>query len=265
MQCHDQLIVESTNDTSVCCKNYVFFANTLVYSSVNNASQLSLKPLKDTFDNKLVKSMTPLIKNTVSSPNKLFELKSFIKRAYVEMKPKLSHAETVDDVLRLVIERCSLINVSCLESVIGYCDIKPAKEELSQYMKRVDEFCEATTVSQCVNETFRLSSSQLLSCDTVQFALRIDDCSLSELRRLKKRLFGQFADRVLIHSIEYKDCVTVKCFAPQHIRDCLIAESEGSSILVRGEIQMLRIGSNVLWDYEITDEDDVQVSITNLK
>ena len=236
----------------------VFFANTLVYSSVN-ASQLSLKPLKDIFDNKLVKSMTPLIKNSVSSPNKIFELKSFIKRAYVEMKPEISHAETVDDVLRLVIERCSLINVSCLESVIDYCDIKPAKDELSQYMKIVDEFCEATTVSQCVIETFRLSSSQLLSCDTVQFALRIDDCSLSELRRLKKRLFGQFADRVLIHSIEYKDCVTVKCFAPQHIRDCLIAESEGSSI---GEIQMLRIGSNVLWDYEITDEDDV--TITNL-
>ena len=158
------------------------------------------------------------------------------------MKPQLAHAETVDDIFILVIEKCSLINVSCLEAVINHFDIKPAKEELSRYMKSVDEFCEATTISQCVNETFRLSSSQLLSCDTVQFAPRNDDCSLIELRKLKKDLLCHFSDRLLIHSIEYRGYVTVICYAPQHIRHNEIDKS------MREEIQMMRISDDVLWD-----------------
>ena len=185
---------------------------------------------------KSVSSIVPLLTNKVSSLN---EVKLFLERAYVEMKPQLAHAETMDDVLILVIEKCSLINVSCLEAVINHCDIKPAKDELSQYMTAVDEFCEATTIRQCVNETFRLSSPQLLSCDTVQFAPRNDDCSLSELRRLKKDLLCHFSDRVLIHSIEYRGYVTVICYAPQHIRH---------DKSVREEIQMMRISDDVLWD-----------------
>ena len=162
------------------------------------------------------------------------------------MKPQLAHVETVDDVLLLVIEKCSLINVSCLEAVINHYDIKRAKEELTHYMTAVDEFCEATTISQCVNEIFRLSSSLLLSCDTVQFVPKsTDSCSLSELRRLKNDLFGQFAKKVLIHSIEYLEFATVICYAPQHIRDCLHNEIDKS---MREEIQMMCIGNNMLWN-----------------
>ena len=176
------------------------------------------------------------------------------------MKPQLAHAERVDDVLLLVIEKCSLINVSCLESVINHCNIEPAKDELSHYMATVDEFCEATTISQCVNESFRSSYFQLLSCDTVQFFHR-DDCSLSEL---KKDLFGQFADRVLIHSIEYKKYATVICYAPQQIRECLKIECKKSSTSMKGEIQMIHISSDMLWDYTITNDED-NVSISKIK
>ena len=169
--------------------------------------------------NLFAKSVSSIVLHITNGASSLNELKLFLERTYVEMKPQLAYAETVDDVLILVIEKCSLINVSCLEAVINHCDIKPAKEELSHYMATVDEFCEATTISQCVNETFRLSSSLLLSCDTVQFVPKsTDSCSLSELRQLKNELFGQFAERVLIHSIEF---ATVICYAPQHIRDCL--------------------------------------------
>ena len=177
-----------------------------------------MEQLKNLFA-KSVSCIVPLIANGVSSLN---ELKLFLERAYVEMKPQLAYAGIVDDVLILVIEKCSLINVSCLESVINHCDIKPAKDELSHYVTAVDEFCQATTISQCVNETFRFSSSLLLSCDTVQFDPKsTDSCSLSELRQLKNDLFGQFAERILIHSIEYREFATVICYAPQHIRDCL--------------------------------------------
>ena len=179
------------------------------------------------------------------------------------MKPQLAHAETVDDVLLLVIEKCSFINVSCLEAVINHYDIKPAKEELTQYMTTVDEFCEATTISQCVNEIFRSSYFQLLSCDTVQFVPR-DDCSLSELKSFKIDLFGQFADRVLIHSIEYKKYATVICYVPQHIRECLKIECKNSSTSMKGEIQMIHISSDMLWDYTITNDED-NVSISKLK
>ena len=63
----------------------------------------------------------------------------------------------------------------------------------------------------------------MLSCDTVQFAL-IETMIvhlISELRRLKKSLFDQLGNRVLIHSIEYKECATIICYAPHHIKDCV--------------------------------------------
>ena len=241
VQYHYQLLETFTvEDISVYGKKYLLtininFINTLV-------DKISLNQLKDLFV-KSISSIVPLIANDVSSLN---ELKLFLERAYVEMKPQLAHIETVDDVLLLVIEKCSLINVSCLEAVINHCDIKRAKEELTHYMTAVDEFCETTTISHCVNETFRLSSSLLLSCDTVQFVPKsTDSCSLSELRRLKNDLFGQFAEKVLIHSIEYKEFATVICYAPQHIRDCLHNEIDKS---MREEIQMICISNIVLWN-----------------
>ena len=201
---------------------------------VDTSSQLLLKQLKGLFV-KSVSSVVPLIANSIPSLN---ELKIFLERAYVEMKPELAHAETMDDVLILVIEKCSLINVSCLEAVIDRYDIKSAKEQLMHYVTIVDEFCEKITINQCFNESIRLSS-HLLHCDKIQF-VPMNDYSLNQVISLKKSLFGQFADRVLIHSFEYKELITVICYAPQHLMNCLQIESDKRST---PEVQMVSFGN----------------------
>ena len=232
-----------------------FITSTTLVDTSGNTSQLLLKQLKDLFV-KSVSSIVPLIANGVPSLNKL---KLFLERAYVEMKPQLTHAETMDDVLILVIDKCSLINVSCLEAVIDHYDIMSAKRKLSHYMTEVDKFCEKTTVHQCVNESFRLSSSQLLYCDTVQFSSKrkLNECSLNEIKILKKNLFHDFADRVLICSIKSS---IVTCYVPQHFRNCLLIESERIPIVIKREIhvhvQMICISSSSVWTniFEVYNE-----------
>ena len=234
--------------------------NILLYIAVDSMFQTSMKPLKFFFVS-LLTSIVPLIANSIPSLN---VLKLFLERAYIEMKPQLAHAETVDDVLILVIEKCSLINVSCLEVVIDHYDIRTAKEELLLYMATVEKFCEETTVSQCIDESFslRLSSSQLLTCDTVQFTPKNNACSLSEIKNIKEHLFDHFANKVLIQSIAiYKEFITVTCYAPQYVRDSLQIESvKIASTSLREQVQMMCISGNNVFSYDTsTNEDNVSI------
>ena len=237
----------------------VHMYNILLYIAVDSVFQTSMKQLKFFFVS-LLTSIVPLIANGIPSLN---ELKLFLERAYIEMKPQLAHAETVDDVLILVIERCSLINMSCLEVVIDHYDIRAAKEELLLYMATVvEKFCEETTVSQCIDESFRLSSSQLLTCDTVQFIPKNNACSLSEIKNIKEHLFDHFANKVLIQSIAvYKEFITVTCYAPQYVRDSLQIKSvKIASTSLREQVQMMCISGNNVLSYDTpTNEDNVSI------
>ena len=48
----------------------------------------------------------------------LDKLKQFLKDCYSYLKSQIAHSASIDDVLDVVNDHCTLINISCLEGIV---------------------------------------------------------------------------------------------------------------------------------------------------
>ena len=213
----------------------------------------------------LVHSVTPLIKSAIiSSPPSsepplpqqefsflLKELKKYLRSCFRELKPQLSIAESFDDVMEIVEEKCTIINVACLEAVVDHYNIEEAKTHIANYKSAVEKFCKEVKLSLCLNENFVIGSSSLLKCETIEFILgwKTDEHTLSEIQDLLWKAFGDMAKRVLVTKAREGNSIIVTCYAPRHIMDILQMEVEKNlDPLINLGLLKLTMGYHIIWD-----------------
>ena len=215
--------------------------------------QKKFDEMKVTFG-KLIHTVAPLIAKGIPS---LQELKTFLRRCYRELKPQLSIAESFDDVIELVEDKCTIINIVCLEAIVDTFNISEAKQYIKEYQAAIDAFCNEVKLSVCENQSFLTSQSTLLKCETVEFVLEWepDDYTLTQIRALLTEAFKDLIKRVQIRVIKRGNSVIVTCYAPRHIMDVLLMEAEKNLNLLRkmGLIK-LTIGYCTVWDERTKDK-----------
>ena len=198
----------------------------------------------------LFTTVLPLIENAAALPN----LKRFLRWSYPELKHQIHEAELFDDVMDIVREKCSLINVACLKAIIDHCNIKEAIDHITAYQSEVDKFCEKIKLQLCENENIMTYRSSLLKCETIEFVLewKTDEHTLKEIKDLLSKAFGSIAKQVLVKEAKEGNSVIVTCYAPRYMMDVLrkVAEKNLAVLKQMGVIK-LTIGYNVIWD-EIT-------------
>ena len=118
---------------------------------INEPQPHSFESLRQMFD-VLIRYIRCLIADTVPS---LSDLKTYLQRSYIELKPQLAHAKSFDDVINIIVEKYNIINVDCLEATVDHLDIKEAKDHITAYKKKVEEFCKEVSLSMCCNESFK--------------------------------------------------------------------------------------------------------------
>ena len=196
-----------------------------------------------------------LLKSALAS--KLEEFKSFLHMCFPELKPQLSTAESFDSIIEVVREKCTMVNIACLEAIIEYYKITDAQKHIETYKSYVDTFCEKVKLIVCKNENFMTDTSSLLKCETIQFVLgwKTDDRTLKEIRALLWKAFGDMAKRVLVKEAKEGNSIIVICYAPRHIMDALLVEAEKSLDQLRGiGLIKLTIGYHTLWDEHKRDK-----------
>ena len=203
----------------------------------------------------LIITVLPLIESAVTS--KLKELKTFLRMSFQELKPQLATAESFDDVMDIVREKCTVINIACLEAIINHYNIEEAKCHIAAYKVEVDQFCEEVKLRVCENEDFMMDTSSLLKCQTIEFLLEwnIDEHTLSEIQDLLWKAFGSMAKRVLVKKVEESKSITVTCYAPQNIMDILLTEAEKNlDILIKMGLIKLSISYHIVCDGHTRDK-----------
>ena len=176
----------------------------------------------------------------------LKELKGFLVMCFRELKPQLSITESFDGVMELVKERCTIINICCLETIINKYNIEKAKAHITTYKSEVDEFCKNVRLS--VSMT---SSSFLLKCETIQFVLewKPDEYTLQDIRDLLWKAFENVASRVLVKVVKKGNSIVVICHAPQSIMDVLLMKAEFNlKELQKIGLIKLSLGYYNVWD-----------------
>ena len=182
-------------------------------------------------------------------------MKQFLRDGYSYLKSQIAHSNSIDDVLDVVNDHCTLINISCLEGIVEHFDIKEAQTHIKAYKEDVQSFCKETKASLCLEETFNKSKSHsLLKCETAVFVLDWDPkgCTLEDIKDI---LAESVNGNVQIRVIRENQSISVTCFFPLNLTTSLIARAQETleSMKKRGLIQ-LTIGYFTIYDKHERDK-----------
>ena len=197
----------------------------------------------------LFHDVAPLIEEYVQS---LSNFKDYLQSCFPELKPRLDIAESFKDVIKIVQEKCTMINIVCLEIIVKRYQIKKAERHIRTYKKAVDTFCSKIQLSVCDSANLIIDSPSFLKCEKVEFVLEWntnDEHTLDEIRDLLWKAFEDMADIVLVKEARKGNSIILTCNAPQNIMDTLLTKAEENlwQLIDKGVIK-LTIGDFTIWD-----------------
>ena len=114
------------------------------------------------------------------------ELKRYLQYIYPDLDSRLHLCTSIDNVLSLVQEKCSLINTKLLEAMIKGFEFKEAEEYINTYKEEVARFCQGISVRLCLYELSLKYTELPLRVPTVTFILdwNPDEYMLDDIRQL---------------------------------------------------------------------------------
>ena len=160
--------------------------------------------------------------------------------------------------MELVEEKCTLINVCCLERIVEYYKIKDAMEQITKFNTAVDSFCKSVKLSVCRKESFmRVLSSHDLTCETIEFVLdwEADKYTLKDVKVLLSKAFKDVVNSVQVRVINDGNSIIVTCYAPQNLMDVLLMTAKKNlDLLKEMGLMKLSIGYHTIYDKHERDE-----------
>ena len=202
--------------------------------------------MRVTFGN-LIDKVAPLIEAHISS---LDELKKYLRRCFQELAPQLSMAKSFDNIIDIVQDACTIINICCLEAIIDRYEIAEAKKHITEFKKQVDTFCENVKADICLNQNFKTASSHL-TCESIDFVVewKTNECTLRHIKGLLLKAFKGMAKSVQVRAINEGNSIIIICYAPLRLMDFLLMVAKSNLDLLKemGVIK-LTIGYHINFD-----------------
>ena len=185
----------------------------------------------------------------------LNDLKELVESCNSELKPKLAECSEVSDVLSLVKEECSLIDVSLLEAVVEELNVKKAENHIEVYRGILKKFLEDTPIAHCLKEKFdAMKNHPPLNCETITYVFdwRPDERMLKDITDILSKSSGKL---VRIRYMDTGYSIVVTCSFPYSLHGVLIARvMENLQLLKDKGLIKLTIGYWTIWEEDKTEE-----------
>ena len=200
-------------------------------------------------------TVSPLINKGIPS---LQELKTYLRMCFRELRPLLATAESFNDVMEIVLDKCTIINVCCLEGIVGRYNISEARAHIENYNRTVDIFCKKVKADVCCNQSFMISScSHQLTCETIVFIVEweADKHTLFEIKGLLSKAFEGMAKSVQVKAVNDGSSIIVTCYAPHSLIDILLMTAkENLDLLKQLGVIKVTIGYSIIYDEHQKDK-----------
>ena len=191
-------------------------------------------------------------------PPPLKDMKKFLEDWYPPLKPSLDHCKSISDVLDVVRDKCTLIDINCLEEVVKRFNVEEAEKHIEAYKKMVEEFCQSSSVRVCLEEIFSATTTPTpLIGETATFVLDWDpdDYTLNDIRTLLLAVFKRLAKRVTVKVIKEGNSIIVTCTFPFNLLGPLVAKAQKTILSIKKKgLITLTIGHCIVWDVHKRDE-----------
>ena len=174
----------------------------------------------------------------------------FFADSYPHLETEITHSKSIDDVLNVVRDHCTLINISCLEGIVERFDITEAETHIQAYKDVVQSFCKETKASLCLEETFKeRKSHSLLKCETAEFILDWDPTNYT-LQDIRDIIAESVEDNVQICVIREGKSIIVTCFFPLSLITSIIARAQETlEIMKEKGLLQLTVGHCVIYNH----------------
>ena len=185
----------------------------------------------------------------------LEDLKKLVGSCNSDLKPKLAECSKVSDVLSLVQEECSLIDVSLLKKIVEEFKVKKAEKYIEEYREILKKFLENNPIAHCLKEKFdAMKNHPPLNCETITYVFdwRPDERMLKDITDILSKSSGKL---VRIRYIDTGYSIAVTCSFPYSLLGVLIARvMENLQFLIKNGLIKLTIGYWTIWEKEKTSQ-----------
>ena len=142
------------------------------------------------------------------TPLTIEKLKCYLLDCYPELTPQLSHPSinTIDSILDIIKEKCTLIDICILEAIAEQFDIKEVETHIKAYEQATYEFCHTVSTRLCLQESLEVTKSSFLNYETAKFVLEWDPdkASLTDIENLLSVVFERLEKRVKVIVVSYE-------------------------------------------------------------
>ena len=195
----------------------------------------------------LIDDVAQAMKNSVTYE----DLKKYVHRNK-DLRPHLDHCKDTDEVIELIGDECSLINVELLEGVVKKLKVKEAESAIQEYKNKIESFHkEGRPLRQFLDQY--LASASPLQCETATILVHkeVKDYELKDINVLMTVAFETLAPNVRVHVIKEGNSFTITCSFPVLLSESLIATALDNidSLIERG-VKKLTIGYSTVYDHE---------------
>ena len=193
------------------------------------------------------------------TPLTVENLKRYLLDCYPDLTPQLSHPSinTIDSILDIVIEKCTLIDIYILKAIAERFDIKEVETHIKAYNDDIDEFCRTVSIRLCLQETLEVTKTSSLNCEIAKFVLEWnpDKRSLDDVRNLLSVAFERLKKRVKVIVVREGNSIIVTCAFPLSLLGPIIAKAQETLELVKKEgLLKLTIGCVIIYDKHQRDK-----------
>ena len=190
------------------------------------------------------------------NPPLLEDMKTFLEDCDSLLKPSLAHSKSIRDVLDIVRDKCTLIDINYLEAVVTRFNIKDANSDIESYKKVIDQFCQSISVRLCLQEIFPATATATpLQDETATFVLNWDpdESMLSDITNIMPAVFERLDKWVTVKVIKEGNSITLTCTFPLNLYGLLIAKAHKTVHSIKGLIRVT-IGHCTIWDTHARDK-----------
>ena len=214
----------------------------------------SLSPIFGSIKSEFAIAFSNIREAINTTPPPLDKLKQFLRDGYSHLKSQIAHSNSIDDVLDVVNDHCTLINISCLEGIVERFEIEKAKELIETYKTFVQSFCKKK-IAFFLEETFKERKSRsLLKCETAIFVLNWDPTNYT-LQDIQDIIAESVEENVHIRVIREGNSINVTCFFPLSLTVSIIARAQETLESMKGKgLIQLTVGYCTIYDKHQRDK-----------
>ena len=137
-------------------------------------------------------------------------LKRYVRRGHIHLRPQLVQCQDIDDIIELIGDQCSLINIALLEGIVVRFKMEEAKSAIQRYKDEIESFHqEGRPLRQFLDSELSLASP--LQCETATITVNkaIDDYKLKDIDSLMTVAFEELAPNVKVVVIREDESFTI--------------------------------------------------------